>query len=215
MLFRDRRDGGRRLAVLLEPWRHEDPVILGLARGGVPVAFEVARYLDAPLDVMVARKIGAPGHEEYAIGALAGGVLRLDEVAIAELDVPRSYIMRQLAVEMQEISRRQAAYRGGRPPLDLTGKTVILVDDGLATGLTAAAAIEALRTHGPRRIVLAVPVCAPERGRELRRLADDVVCVQAPPAFTAVGIWYEDFRPTEDAEVMELLEAGTRQRVGR
>jgi putative phosphoribosyl transferase len=206
--FRDRADAGRRLAERLRslPLPLTSPVVLALPRGGVPVGAEVAAALGAPFDVFVARKVGAPGHEEYGIGAVAEG---LDEpvvsgaagrLGLSDADV------RVLAERARgELDARVTRYRGGRPLLDVTGKDVVLVDDGLATGVTAEAALVALRRAGPRSLVLAVPVCAPDAAERLRSVADDVVCVHAPRAFFAVGQWYRDFTQTTDGEVLRLL----------
>jgi predicted phosphoribosyltransferase len=205
-VFRDRADAGRLLASTLEGQRLERPVVLGMARGGVPVAAEVARRLAAPLDVLVVRKLGAPGQPEFAIGALAEGVTHIDESTVRMLGVPRDVLDRLVAAETAERERREVVYRKGRPPLDLAGRTVIVVDDGLATGASARAAIMSLRRRGPARIVFAAPVCAPESAAALRDVADAVVCVESPRDFRAVGHWYEDFSPTADAEVVTLLE---------
>lgn len=205
-LFRDRADGGRRLALRLTAYRGPDTVVLALPRGGVEVGYEVARELGAPLDVIVARKLGAPGQRELGMGAIApGGVRVLDEETIALLRISPQEIDAVAAEESAEMARRERLFREGRPALDLRGRTVILVDDGLATGVTARAAIRAIGTHGPRRIVLAVPVCAPETAAALRGEVDDLVCVESPPDFIAVGRWYEDFAQTSDQEVIDLL----------
>jgi putative phosphoribosyl transferase len=205
-LFHDRTDAGRRLAQRLTGYRGPDTVVLALPRGGVEVGYEVARELDAPLDVIVARKLGAPGQRELGIGAIApGGVRVLDEETIALLRIPPQEIDAVAAEEAAEMARRERLFREGRPALDLSGRTVILVDDGLATGVTARAAVRAIRTWQPHRIVLAVPVCAPETAAVLRGEVDDLICVEAPPDFIAVGRWYEDFDQTSDQEVIDLL----------
>ncbi len=205
-LFHDRTDAGRRLAQRLTVYRGPDTVVLALPRGGVEVGYEVARELDAPLDVIVARKLGAPGQRELGIGAIApGGVRVLDEETIALLRVTPREIDAVAAEEAAEMARRERLFREGRPALDLSGRTVILVDDGLATGVTARAAVRAIRTRQPRRIVLAVPVCAPETAAALRGEVDDLICVESPPDFIAVGRWYEDFDQTSDQEVIDLL----------
>ena len=206
--FRDRRDAGRRLAAELRAYvDRPDVIVLALPRGGVPVGYEVARALHAPLDVFVVRKLGLPGHEELAMGALAsGGVRVLDENLIRVARVSDSDIERVTAAELAELERRERQYRGERPFPDLTGKTVILVDDGLATGSTMRAAVAALRREGPSRIVVAVPVAAPETCDSVREIADDVICALTPEPFRAVGLWYEDFSQTTDEEVRDLLE---------
>jgi predicted phosphoribosyltransferase len=205
MIFADRTDAGQQLAPLLAAYRNEHPVVLALPRGGVPVGLVVARALGAPLDVLVARKLGAPGHAELGIGAVAPGATVLDQDAIRFLRIPDSYITRAAIQETAELERRERVYREGRPPAVVEGKTIILVDDGLATGVTARAAIASLRKRHPKRIVFAAPVCAPETVARLRSEADDVVCVTCPPDFQAVGLWYRDFSPTSDAEVLSCL----------
>lgn len=214
MVFTNRWDAGRRLAGALERYRHEQPVILGLPRGGVVVGYEVALGLDAPLDVLVVRKLGAPGAEEFAIGALAPGATILDRDVVASFGIPQDYIAREVARQERELARRDAAYRGDRPLPEVAGRTAILVDDGLATGATARAAVASLRQRQPRRVVFAAPVCSPEGAEALRRVADDVVCLECPPDFGAVGIWYDDFRPTTDAEVVECLRQAAARRIG-
>jgi predicted phosphoribosyltransferase len=181
-------------------------VVLALPRGGVPVAAEVARALGAPLDVLLVRKLGVPGHEEYAMGALApGGVRILNDEVVSQLGIPPWSIARATEREMRELERRERLYRAGRGPLQLRGRTVILVDDGLATGATMRAAIAALRILEPARIVVAVPVAARESCEALRQEADEVVCAVMPEPFHAVGLWYEDFPQTSDEEVRRLL----------
>jgi predicted phosphoribosyltransferase len=205
--FRDRVDAGRVLARKLDRYRgRPDLLVLALPRGGVPVAFEVARELGAPLDVFVVRKLGMPGHEEYAIGAIAsGGVRIINEEAITAFGVTDDEIEAVTAAESAELERRERRYRDGRPPPEIAGKTVILVDDGLATGSTMRAAVEALREEGPARLVVAVPTAAPETCHEIGRLVDDMVCAMTPEPFYAVGIWYDDFGQTTDEEVHDLL----------
>jgi len=204
--FQDRHDAGRRLAALLEPFRDELPVVVGIPRGGVPVAAEVARALGAPLDVTVVRKIGAPQNPEFAIGALAeGGVHVLSDRVVRALGLSRPELQALIMRVQSELVERRLHYRGAREPAPLSGRTVILVDDGLATGHSALAAVQSLRKRGATRVILAVPVAAPESARELRRHVDEVVCVEAPAELWAVGYWYEDFRPTTDEEVAALL----------
>jgi putative phosphoribosyl transferase len=205
--FQDRRDAGRRLASLLEPFRAELPVIVGIPRGGVPVAAEVANALGAPLDIVVVRKIGAPQNPEFAIGALAeGGIHVLSEQTVRALGLSEPQLRTLIARVEDELVERRLRYRGAHEPARLSGRTVIVVDDGLATGLSALAAVRSLRERGASRVILAVPVAAPESARELRRHADEVVCVEEPAELWAVGYWYEDFRPTTDEEVAALLE---------
>jgi predicted phosphoribosyltransferase len=206
--FRDRREAGRRLADKLTAYAHRpNLIVLALPRGGTPVAYEVARMLGAPLDIFVVRKIGLPGQEELALGAVAtGGVRVLNGEIIAALDVPPRIVDEVTAREAQELARRERLYRGDRPPPELRGKTVIVVDDGLATGASMFAAIQALREQQPARIVVAVPVGPPVSCEALRTVVDDVVCVITPEPFHAVGHWYDDFDQTGDDEVRALLE---------
>lgn len=205
--FRDRRDGGRMLARSLEHYREQSPVIFALPRGGVPVAYEVARALDAPLDVLVARKLGAPDQPEFGIGAVApGGVRVLNEDAVRRLGIPEEYLGRITAQETAEVERRLRHFRGDLPETPVAGRTAILVDDGLATGVTARAGIEALRLKGPGRLVLAAPVCAAQTAEHLRPEVDDLVCLMCPPDLGAIGFWYADFDQTADEEVVNLLE---------
>jgi putative phosphoribosyl transferase len=205
--FRDRGDAGRQLAALLERYRDERPVVIALPRGGVPVGFEIAQALGAPLEVLPVRKLGAPGRRELGIGAIAvGGASVLNVAAIRSLGISRAQIEQVAAEEMEELERRLRLYRGDRPMPDVRGRTVILVDDGLATGVTALAAIRAVRQMGPARIVLAAPVCAPETAAELGAEVDDVVCVNRPDDFIAVGRWYRSFDQTSDQEVVDLLD---------
>jgi putative phosphoribosyl transferase len=209
--FRNREEAGRRLAEDLRAYADRDDVIvLGLPRGGVPVAREVARALNAPMDIFLVRKLGVPGHEELAMGAIAsGGVRVISNQLIADLGLPEDAVARVAAREQQELERREREYRGGRPEPETRGRTVIVVDDGLATGSSMRAAVQALRAQEPARIVVAVPVAAPETCDDLRRLADEVVCTLTPTPFMAVGLWYADFSETTDAEVRALLDAAT------
>ena len=209
MRFRDRADAGRRLAARLDSFAgREGVVVLALPRGGVPVGFELARALGAPLDVLCVRKLGAPGQEELALGAIAsGGVRVLNEAVVAELGVSEQEIDRLAAVEERELERRENAYRLGRPPVEIAGRTAIVVDDGLATGASMKAAARAVRLQRPARIVVAVPVAAARTCRELRDEADEVVCASTPWPFVSVGSWYDDFSQTTDDEVRELLGA--------
>jgi putative phosphoribosyl transferase len=208
MQFANRRDAGRRLAGELREYAaHSDVLVLALPRGGVPVGFEVAEALYAPLDVFVVRKLGLPWHEELAMGALAsGGVRVLDNDLIRAARVSDEDIRRVTATEQGELERRQRQYRGDRPFPSVKGRIIILVDDGLATGSTMRAAVQALRAEGPARIVVGVPVAAPETCEAFREIADDIVCAETPEPFRAVGLWYEDFSQTTDAEVHALLE---------
>ncbi|HLN93884.1 MAG TPA: phosphoribosyltransferase family protein [Thermoanaerobaculia bacterium] len=206
-LFRNRRDAGRALGTELGAYTgRDDVVILGLPRGGVPVAFEVAAMLDAPLDLFLVRKLGAPGQEELAMGAIAsGGVRILNPAVIESLRVSADEIERVSKREEVELRRRELSYRGERPPLDLHGRIAILVDDGLATGSSMHAAVEAARKFGPAQVVVAVPVAPPSTAREMTRIADDVVCVATPEPFYSVGRFYEEFDQTTDDEVRDLL----------
>lgn len=204
--FTDRVAAGRELADLLEEYkRRPDVLVLGLPRGGVPVAFEIAQSLHAPLDVMVVRKLGAPGQPELAIGAVAaGGVTVINEGILAWFRDSKA-IERAEALERIELERRERAYRGGRPPLTAKGRTVILVDDGAATGATMRAAVRAARKLEARRVVVALPVASTEAHQMLRREADEVICIGTPIGFYAVGQWYAEFAQTTDDEVTDLL----------
>ena len=210
--FHDRRDAGRRLAAELQRYSaRPDVIVLALPRGGVPVAYEIAKALHAPLDVFVVRKLGLPWHAEVAMGALApGGVRVLDEKLIREARVSDEEVRRVTAVEQAELERREQRYRGDRPLPALTGKIVLLVDDGLATGSTMRAAVVALRKENPSRIVVAVPVAAPETCDAFRDITDDIICAETPERFEAVGVWYDDYSQTTDDEVRDLLSRATR-----
>jgi erythromycin esterase-like protein/predicted phosphoribosyltransferase len=205
--FRNRSEAGRPLAERLSRYAgRDDVIVLGLPRGGVPVAYEVARELDVPLDVYLVRKLGVPGHEEFAFGAIAtGGVRVLNKELIEQLGLPAEWIEAIDAKERRELERRERAYRGDRPPPDLAGRTVILVDDGLATGSTMLAALQAVRLDDPARVLAAVPVAAPEVCEALKAVADEVVCAVTPQPLRAVGLWYEDFSETSDEQVRDLL----------
>lgn len=215
--FRDRVDAGRRLAQHLSAYAASpEVVVLALPRGGVPVGFEVASALGAPLDVFVVRKLGLPGQEELAMGALAtGGIRVLNEEVVRGLSIPEAVIDTVAARESEELARRERLYRGDRPALDVRGRTAILVDDGLATGSTMRAAVAALRLQGPARIVVAVPVGAETTCQMLRGEADEVVCLETPEPFYAVGLWYEDFSQTTDEEVRDLLARAAESRAAR
>lgn len=206
--FRDRREAGRLLSERLSAYAgRDDVVVLALPRGGVPVGYEVARSLGAVLDVFVVRKLGVPGHEELALGAVAsGGVRVLNDDVVAALGLTDDEIDSIAARELVELERREREYRGDRPALALEGKVVILVDDGLATGATMRAAAQAVRRLEPQSVVVAVPVAAERTCDELRGEADEVVCAFTPEQFYAVGLWYEDFGQTSDREVRELLQ---------
>lgn len=206
-MFRDRTDAGEQLAAqLLQYSNRGDVIVLALPRGGVPVGYEVASALGAPLDVFVVRKLGVPWHPELAMGAIASGGIRvLNGDVISSLRITDEIVEAVAEREQVELDRREEAYRGGRLRPDVRGKVVILVDDGLATGSTMRAAVAAVRTLGPSRVVVAVPVGARDACRELERGADEVVCVETPEPFFGVGSWYDDFRQTTDEEVVELL----------
>jgi putative phosphoribosyl transferase len=205
--YHDRHDAGQALAGLLEKYAGNPEVtVLALPRGGVPVGAEVARHLGAPLDVMVVRKLGVPGHEELAMGALAsGGLLVVNEDVVRGLGIPDRAIEQAVAREARELERRERAYRGDRPLAEVAGRIVILVDDGLATGTTMRAAVTALRQRGPKRLVVAVPVAAASTCEELAGEVDEIVCGQTPEPFQAVGLWYQDFSQTTDEEVYAEL----------
>lgn len=206
VLFTDRADAGERLAAALRPLQEERPVVLGLPRGGVPVAFPVARALGAPLDVIVVRKLGVPHHQELGFGAIGeGGVRVISDDIVRSSRVTREDLEAVERAEEAELARRARRFRGDRPRVDLAGRTVIVVDDGIATGATAAAACQVVRAQGAARVVLAVPVAPPDAVARLREETDEVVCLSAPRAFRAVGEWYRDFSQTSDEEVVSLL----------
>jgi len=215
--FSDRRQAGHVLAEHLMHYNgRDDVIVLALPRGGVPVGFEVAHRLDAPLDVFLVRKLGVPGHEELAMGAIAsGGVRVLNDSVVRGLDIAQELIEEAARQEQAELERRERAYRGNRPMPQISGKIVILVDDGLATGASMRAAAAALRKLNPARIVVAVPAAAPETCDEFRSEVDEIVCAITPDPFYAVGVWYEDFSQTTDEEVRELLQRTGRRQSGQ
>lgn len=207
--FHDRDEAGRLLGRELRKrlGARDDVVVLALPRGGVPIGFHVAEEIGAPLDVFIVRKLGVPGHEELAMGAIAsGGVRVMNEQVMQHLPIPAQMIEAVAQREQGELERRERDYRGDRPPVDVRGKTVIVVDDGLATGSTMRAAVQALRKMNPRAIIVAVPVAARDTCERLRRDVDDILCLRTPEPFDAVGLWYEDFSQTSDEEVHDLLE---------
>jgi putative phosphoribosyl transferase len=206
-IYRDRYEAGRELATKLTAYAHrQDVLVLALPRGGVPVGYEVAKALQAPLDVFVVRKLGVPGHEELAMGAIAtGGVRVINEEVVRMLHIPKQVIDAVVAKEQRELERRERLYRDDRPPPNVDSCIVILVDDGLATGSTMLAAASALRQQHPARLVVAVPVAAPSTCEEFRAEVDEVVCTQTPEPFYGVGFWYEDFSQLADEEVHDLL----------
>jgi len=214
--FEDRRDAGRQLAERLVEYAHRpDVVVLALPRGGVPVAFEVARALDAPLDVFLVRKLGVPGHPELAMGAIASGGIRVvNPEVVRHLRIGPEVVAAVAAEEGRELARRELAYRADRPKPRLAGRTVILVDDGLATGASMWAGVQALRELGPARIVVAVPTAPRETCEAFRGHADEVVCANTPETFWSVGSWYEEFTQTTDDEVRELLDRAVREGLG-
>ena len=207
--FANRREAGVELAASLRHYAgRNDVVVLALPRGGVPVAFEVAEALDAPLDIFLVRKLGLPGHPELAMGAIAsGGVRVINDEVVRRYSIPDRTIDAVARTEQAELERREQEYRQGRPLVDLRGRTVILVDDGLATGSTMKAAVEAARKHAPARVVVAVPVGATASCAELAAITDETLCARIPEPFSAVGQWYRDFSQTTDEDVRELLEA--------
>jgi putative phosphoribosyl transferase len=215
-LFRDRRDAGRKLAQRLDAYAGSgDVIVLALPRGGVPVGLEVAIRLGAPLDVLVVRKLGVPGHAELAMGAIASrDIVVTDHEIVTMLGIPHEAFARVEASERAELERRERIFRAGRPVLDIAGKTVIIVDDGLATGSSMAAAIDAIRTRNPARLVAAVPVAPPETCQALAVRADEMICLYTPERMFAVGLWYEDFTQTTDAEVKRLLDAAASRQPG-
>lgn len=211
--FRDRRAAGRALAAALARFGGADTRVLALPRGGVPVAFEIARALGAPLDLQLVRKVGAPDNPEFGIGAVADGappVIMIDEALVRAVGPPPGYVEAEVERELAEMARRRERYVGGRPAPDVAGRTVILVDDGIATGGTALAALASVRRRGAERIILAAPVAAAQSLERLQEAADEVACLLVPHWMTAVGNSYDDFRPTTDEEVITLLAAAER-----
>jgi predicted phosphoribosyltransferase len=209
--FADRHEAGRLLGeALAKRLAGRDVLVLALPRGGVPVAYHVARALGAPLDVFIVRKLGVPGHEELAMGAIAsGGVRVLNREVLDAIPIAQRAIDAVAEREERELQRRERDYRGARPPIDVRGKTVVIVDDGLATGSTMRAAVQALRKMAPSAIVVAVPVAASSTCEDFRREVEDVVCLRTPEPFQAVGLWYENFDQTTDEEVHDLLARGS------
>ena len=208
-IFADRRDAGERLATRLMRFADQKPIVLALPRGGVPVAFEVAKALNAELGLVLVRKIGAPGHEEFGIGAVVDGhdpQIVLNEAAVQQLNLPHGYLQQQAQRELAEIERRRAAYLGGRKPTPVRGRVVLLVDDGVATGGTVRAALKGLAKAGAARIVLAVPVAPADVLDCLANEADETICLATPEPFYAVGLHYDDFTQTTDREVIRLLQ---------
>ncbi|PVE21282.1 phosphoribosyltransferase [Microvirga sp. KLBC 81] len=211
--FRDRADAGRQLVPRLMPYASQNPVVLALPRGGVPVAFEVARALRAPLDLVFVRKIGAPGHAEFGLGAVVDGAhpeVVLNDEALSYLTVPPGYIEAETQRQLQEIERRREHYLAGRRPVDVEGRVAIVVDDGIATGGTVRAALKGLSSARPARLILAVPVAPKSTIESLRLEADEVICLMTPEPFYAVGEHYDDFRQTSDREVVTLLDEAQR-----
>ncbi|WP_414474759.1 phosphoribosyltransferase [Microvirga sp. M2] len=211
--FRDRADAGRQLVPRLRPYAAQHPVVLALPRGGVPVAFEVAKGLRAPLDLIFVRKIGAPGQAEFGLGAVVDGAhpqVVLNEEAIDRIGVPSGYIEEEIQRQLKEIERRREHYLAGRRPVDVGGRVAIVVDDGIATGGTVRAALKGLSRAHPARLILAVPVAPADTVEQLRTEADEVVCLMTPEPFYAVGEHYDDFRQTSDREVTTLLDEAQR-----
>ena len=205
--FEDRVDAGQILANKLSKYADQKPLVLGLPRGGVPVAFEVAKALKAPLDVYIVRKLGVPGQEELAMGAIATGDVRvLNQGVIDAFQISEEAIETETSKEKEELKRREALYRRGRPTLDVTNRTVLLIDDGIATGSTIKAAIAALKKQKAGRIIIGVPVAPPSMIEELEKEVDEVVCVPAPEFFIAISLWYDEFPQISDDEVRELME---------
>lgn len=206
ILFKDRHEAGRMLGAELIRCRDEAPIVLGAPRGGVVIGYEIARALNAPLDVLPVRKIGVPGRPELGVGAVApGGVRVVDDLVLSRYPIDTEQMERLAAAEEQEMRRREQHYRGGKPPLALENRMVILADDGLATGVTIRAAVMSVRRRAPRRLIVAAPVCAYEAAEALRPHVDELICLHIPTDFYAVGFWYHEFEQVSDEEVVELL----------
>jgi putative phosphoribosyl transferase len=214
-LFQDRQDAGRRLAKELSHYAgRSDVVVLALPRGGVPVAFEVAQALAAPLDIFLVRKLGVPGHEELAMGAIAsGGVRVLNQEVVQTLDIPAALIDAIAQREQRELERREQAYRGNHPPAEIAGRIAILIDDGLATGASMRAAVAGLRRQQPAKIIVAVPTAAPESCEMFEQEVDEIICAETPQPFYGVGLWYRNFSQTSDAEVRTLLQQAAERKM--
>lgn len=213
--FQNRQEAGRTLAAELGAYAAENPIILGLPRGGVPVAFEVARALSAPLDVWVVRKIGTPWHPELGMGAVAeGGYVYISRDIVEHVGISEEELSKATALKQREVEERVFKFRGKRSPPVLLDRTVVLVDDGIATGGTVRCAIRAIRAQNPRKIVLAVPVAAPQAIAELRAEVDDIICLLAPADLNAIGLWYQDFTQVPDEEVARLLEISDKELSG-
>lgn len=207
MIFENRQQAGKQLASKLLNFREENPIVLALPRGGVPIGYEIAKILQAPLDVLIVRKIGISGNKEFGLGAIAeGGVKILDEISNLSLGIDQDEINTTVELEEKELQRRIDIYRNGKQLPDLKGQTVILVDDGMATGMTARAAIEAVKKLNPKKIILAIPVCARDTVEALRSKLDGILCLATPFQFMAVGLWYRDFEQLSDKEVVKLLQ---------
>ena len=216
MIFRDRDDAGRRLAARLLRFKGARPVVLALPRGGVPVGFAIAELLDAPLDVVLVRKIGAPGFEELAVGAIAEGTpveTVIERETVAQLDISQDYLDQAIKRQAQEIERRRQVYRSGRAPIEVGGCTVIVVDDGIATGATMRAALRVVRRQKPARLVAAVPVGPPDTLAALKADADEIVCLESPALFTAISPFYEEFHQLRDEEVTALLSRAAKRQL--
>lgn len=214
MRFRNRIEAGRRLAAKLGHLKDQNPVVLALPRGGVPVGFEIAQALGAPLDIVLVRKIGVPWQPELALGAVSDGddpETFIDSNLVNELNIPADYIEQETTRQIAEMERRRLLYRAGHAPLDIAGRTAIVVDDGIATGATMRVALQATRRRNPAWLVLAAPVAAPDTLAALRPEVDEIVCIEAPPALGAIGFYYADFRQVSDEEVADILARAARQ----